>query len=172
MEKISRNHAKEQNFIKYFTGKPCKYGHICERYVSGFVCIECLNNRNAQPKFKNNRNNWFATHKNDKKIYDAIYRKENPRNRIGEKQYAATKAKRRAAKLQRTPAWLTPIDFERIKNVYRLAELQTKITGELWHVDHIIPLQGKLVSGLHVPANLQAIRAFENVSKNNKWDPV
>jgi hypothetical protein len=71
---------------------------------------------------------------------------------------------------QRTPNWLTEIDFERIRNEYRLAELQSKVTGEPWHVDHIIPLQGKLVSGLHVPSNLQAMRGIENISKKNKFE--
>jgi hypothetical protein len=82
----------------------------------------------------------------------------------------ANKAMYRANKRNRTPLWLTPVDFERIQNVYKLAELQTKITGELWHVDHIIPLNGKNVSGLHVPSNLRAVRASENMLKNNKFE--
>jgi len=81
-------------------------------------------------------------------------------------------AKRRAAKLQRTPSWLTDIDYERISNEYKLASLLTKITGSPWHVDHIIPLQGKLVSGLHVPSNLRAILGIKNVSKSNTYNDV
>jgi len=80
-------------------------------------------------------------------------------------------AKRRAAKLQRTPKWLTDIDHERIENEYKLAALLTKLWGEPWHVDHIIPLQGKFVSGLHVPSNLRAIKGSENVSKANRFIP-
>jgi 5-methylcytosine-specific restriction endonuclease McrA len=81
-------------------------------------------------------------------------------------------AKRRAAKLQRTPSWLTDIHYERISNEYKLASLLTKITGSPWHVDHIIPLQGKLVSGLHVPSNLRAILGIKNVSKSNTYNDV
>lgn len=84
----------------------------------------------------------------------------------------ASTAKRRAAKLQRTPAWLTDIDYEHISNEYKLASLLTKVTGSPWHVDHIIPLQGKLVSGLHVPSNLRAILGIKNVLKSNAYNGV
>lgn len=98
--------------------------------------------------------------------YFKKYKKEN----AGKVRYWG--ACREAAKINRTPKWLTSVDKERIQNEYKLASLLTKITGESWHVDHIIPLQGKLVSGLHVPGNLKAIRGSENVSKNNKWEPM
>jgi DNA-directed RNA polymerase subunit M/transcription elongation factor TFIIS len=80
-----------------------------------------------------------------------------------------TVAKRRAARIQRTPAWLTDIDRERIKNEYKLTALLSKIEGTKWTVDHIIPLQGEFVSGLHVPSNLKAMRFVENCSKGNKF---
>ena len=79
-------------------------------------------------------------------------------------------AKRKTAKLKRTPKWLTDVDLERINNEYRLAEIQSKLTGEPWHVDHIIPLQGKFVSGLHVPSNLRAIKGSENLAKYNSFE--
>ena len=101
---------------------------------------------------------------------------EKSKNRLRQAQknrlpkIAAYEAERRTIKMKRIPAWLTDIDKERIQNEYRLAALQTKITGELWHVDHIIPLQGKRVSGLHVPSNLKAIRGVDNISKNNRFE--
>lgn len=82
---------------------------------------------------------------------------------------AAADAKRHASKMQRTPAWLTPDDLWMMEQAYELAALRTKIFGFAWHVDHVIPLQGKTVSGLHVPTNLQVISGAENVSKANKW---
>ena len=69
---------------------------------------------------------------------------------------------------QRTPAWLTIDDKWLIKEIYEFAALRTKLFGFSWHVDHIIPLQGKTVSGLHVPNNLRVIPAVENIKKKNK----
>jgi len=77
--------------------------------------------------------------------------------------------KRQAAKLQRTPAWLTEIDYWMIEEAYELAALRTNLTGFQWEVDHIIPLQGKAVSGLHTPYNLQVIPMVENRAKNNRY---
>lgn len=73
--------------------------------------------------------------------------------------YKVKAMKRRAAKLQRTPAWA---DQEAIKQIY-----ETCPTG--YEVDHIVPLQGKTVSGLHVPENLQHLPASENRAKGNKY---
>lgn len=67
-------------------------------------------------------------------------------------------AKRRAQKLQATPPWA---DEEAIKQVYFNCP-------EGYHVDHIIPLKGKEVCGLHTPENLQYLTMEENLSKNNQ----
>ena len=81
-------------------------------------------------------------------------------------------AERRAAKLQRTPAWLTEDDVWMIGQAYDLAAARSKMFGFSWHVDHTIPLQGKNVSGLHVPQNLQVIPGVENVRKSNRYEVV
>ena len=79
-------------------------------------------------------------------------------------------AKYRSAKLQRTPAWLTEFDLLKIKCLYQLAAMRTKESDCDWNVDHIIPLKGKRVSGLHVPDNLRVIPARENKRKLNKYE--
>jgi hypothetical protein len=80
---------------------------------------------------------------------------------------AKTRA-RQAALLKRTPAWINEIHKERMETQYKLASLLSKITGTPWEVDHILPLQGKIVSGFHVPENLQVIARTENRSKHNR----
>lgn len=74
---------------------------------------------------------------------------------------SALNAKRRSAKLQQTPPWYTHTDCVAI---YK--ELKPG-----YNVDHIIPLQGENVSGLHWHHNLQLLPAVENMSKGNKFDP-
>lgn len=82
----------------------------------------------------------------------------------------AAVARRKAARLQRTPKWLTEFDKLKIKCIYSIAAMLTRENNEPWHVDHIIPLQGDLVSGLHVPSNLQVMRGVENVRKYKKFE--
>lgn len=73
---------------------------------------------------------------------------------------------RRANQKQRTPAWA---NLEKIKEIYKECARITKKTGIVHHVDHIVPLQGKIVSGLHYEGNLQIITAEQNFVKNNHW---
>lgn len=79
---------------------------------------------------------------------------------------ASYEAKRRAIILQRTPKWLTQDDLWMIEEAYELAKKRSAMLGFEWHVDHVVPLQGKKVSGLHVPSNIQVIPGLENVRKN------
>jgi hypothetical protein len=81
----------------------------------------------------------------------------------------ASTAARRAARIQRTPKWLTEDDFWMIEQAYELAACRTKLFGFPWHVDHEIPLQGKIVSGLHTPYNLRVIPGAENVKKGARY---
>jgi hypothetical protein len=84
--------------------------------------------------------------------------------------YAAKRAKRRAIKLQATPKWLSKSDFIAIECKYSLASMFTKCSGVSHAVDHIVPLQGKTVCGLHVPWNLQVITVIDNLQKGNKFN--
>jgi hypothetical protein len=98
--------------------------------------------------------------------YDRKWRKNNP------DKHRHRAAMYRAARMQRTPCWLTEDDKVLIQRKYTLAQKKTESTGERWVVDHILPLQGKLVSGFHVPANLRVIKYTTNARKSNKFVPV
>jgi len=79
------------------------------------------------------------------------------KNNRGHKNYL--NSKRRAYKLKATPIWA---NLEDIKLFY-------KECPKGLHVDHIIPLKGKNVSGFHILSNLQYLPAIDNLKKNNKW---
>ena len=98
------------------------------------------------------------------KQYAAQYRKNN------KAKINAKTRKRQTAQMNRTPKWLNTDDYWVIQEIYDLAALRTEQTGIAWHVDHVIPLQGKLVSGLHVPNNLQVIPAVANYKKHNLYE--
>lgn len=75
-----------------------------------------------------------------------------------------------ASKLNATPAWLSNKHLEEIQGVYLLAKECELLSGDMYHVDHIVPLQGENVCGLHVPWNLQVLPADINMSKGNRYE--
>lgn len=92
-----------------------------------------------------------------KKEYIAKYKKNN----IGKMR--ALWAKRRALKYKATPKWLNNEQIKELEQIYK-----NRPNGH--HVDHIVPLQGKHVCGLHVPWNLQYLPAIDNLRKRNKFE--
>lgn len=74
-------------------------------------------------------------------------------------------AERKAAQLRATPKWA---DGAEIALVYAEAVRLTEQTGVLHHVDHIVPLRGRAVCGLHVAYNLRPLPATENLRKGNR----
>ena len=75
--------------------------------------------------------------------------------------------KSRAKRLGRLPSWLTSEQFLEMRAVYQKAWDLTQETGVLHEVDHVYPLKGDTVSGLHVPSNLQVLTRSENCKKGN-----
>jgi hypothetical protein len=85
--------------------------------------------------------------------------------KANKERYVAARARRRAAQDSATPSWLTAIDKAMIQEMYDVSEARYIQTGIKHHVDHIVPINGKGVAGMHVPWNLQVITAHENLSK-------
>lgn len=80
---------------------------------------------------------------------------------------SALQSKRKASQLKRTPVWA---DYDKIKAYYDVCAFFNEVNGYIkYHVDHIVPMQGKNVSGLHVHNNLQVILAQDNMNKYNKY---
>lgn len=76
---------------------------------------------------------------------------------------------RAMAKEKRLPVWLSEQDIEGISAKYAMAKWLSEVVGIPYHVDHIAPLRGKLVSGLHTPENLCVMRGIDNLKKSNSW---
>lgn len=105
------------------------------------LCKSCKKQKNS---------NYYV---NNKDRYHKVYIQEH------RAEYNARNAKRRSIRLQRTPSWA---NLDKIKDFYLKCPIG-------YHVDHIVPLQGDTVSGLHVEYNLQYLTASENMSKGNKF---
>jgi 5-methylcytosine-specific restriction endonuclease McrA len=184
----TREEAKKIGNKYYFTGQPCKHGHIAPRKTKG-ACIECLKvewtkgnaeraeyfkEYNKRKDVKERKNEWYQ--ENRETVIAAAstrpahvlreYRnvwKEN--NKV---QVLADNKVRRRKHRQATPPWLTRKQKSEIRQLYQMAITMTQTTGEQYVVDHIVPLRSHEVCGLHVPWNLRVITQEENLKKSNK----
>ena len=180
----TRKEAQETKATHYFTGLPCKHGHIALRKTKG-ICVECQKieweetnaKRALLPKSEASKKAGKKYYENNKELvkskalsrkhediirYKKTWVKNNPEIQKANVKHRRTKHK------QATPKWLTQEQKTAIKRFYLDAMAATRVTGTPYVVDHIVPLRGKLVSGLHVPWNLAVITREENHIKSNK----
>lgn len=180
----TRKEAQETKATHYFTGLPCKHGHIALRKTKG-TCVECQKiewektnaKRALLPKSEASKKAGKKYYENNKEVvklralsrspeditkYRKTWKKANPELVLANDKHRRTKHK------QATPKWLTQEHKAQIKQFYLDAMLVSKVTGVPYAVDHIVPLRGELVSGLHVPWNLAVITREENSKKSNK----
>ncbi len=225
MEVISRKEARERGLTRYFTGKPCKHGHLSDRLTSDGNCKECSREKDRK-KYRDNPEHFSEKARR--------YRKENPistklrrekyyaenREKICEKAREERRMfpektrqrrmksyyKHREKSLQDAKEWRSK-NPELLKDIHRNSYIKNRARyiqkanarraeivrqgevfikykegveavynecadmGRDYHVDHIIPLNNPLVSGLHVPWNLEIVTSEYNLWKSNKLLP-
>ena len=166
---ITRKEAKSQGLTRYFTGKPCVHGHVDERKVANKTCVVCSHIAVAKSKAKkpekyNEINQGWAKRNPDK--VRAIHLKRNRENPARRNLWTANY---RSAKDARQPPWLNAGHLFEMESIYNYCAA-LRSAGLDYHVDHIVPLRGDNVSGLHVPWNLQVITGAENMSKGNRFN--
>ena len=168
----------------YFTGEPCVRGHIALRKTKG-SCVECVKEdwavdnerRKGKPKteaaiaagrryYEKNREAVIAR-------ASARPAEEKRRNRAEYKDrnvdvVRADTSVRKRRHREATPKWLTKEERLQMRDLYVQARKMTGLTRERYVVDHIVPLRGEEVCGLHVPWNLRVITQDENLKKSNK----
>ena len=177
MHRNARHAALEQGESVYFTGLPCSNGHVAERYSKSGYCKACAKEAGrkayrANPKrFSKASRKWRAKNPEYSETNRArINANSQDYRRKNLSKTAALRAQYRARKKQTQPNWLGREDLQRIAEAYDLAAQKSVETGLAWEVDHIVPLAGKNVCGLHVPWNLQVIPRSVNRKKSNNFD--
>jgi hypothetical protein len=177
--------AKESGQTTYFTGRPCKNGHVALRCTSSGSCVVCskANEKKSRAKKLLQNPDWYkqnyASNAEYCKEKSKKYRRENPEktrqmnlNSMAKRkpQRAAYERARQAKKINATPAWVTREDLQQINAIYAAAKKTGLLAGFDCHVDHIVPLAGKNVCGLHVPWNLRIVSRSYNSKKKNNLD--
>jgi hypothetical protein len=166
---ITRQEAKAKELTRYFTGKPCVHGHVAERLVKNKTCLTCSAISAAKAKAKNPQKYYAHAKAWNSRNPEKIMASQIRRNRENPARRNLWTANYRQAKDSRMPAWLNSGQLAEMEGVYDYCSALRR-AGLDYHVDHIVPLRGKIVSGLHVPWNLQVIPGLENVRKGNRFD--
>jgi len=184
----TRAEAKAAGATHYFTGEPCKHGHIAPRKTKG-ACVECLKvewaqaaetraeyfrGYNRKEEVRDKKHDWYLENR-EQVIQTAATRPaavlreyRNAWKAANKTQVLADNKVRRRKHRDATPPWLTRKQKSEIRQLYQIAITMTQTTGEQYVVDHIVPLRGEAVCGLHVPWNLRVITQEQNLKKSNK----
>lgn len=180
----TRAEAKATGAKHYFTGEACVRGHIAPRKTKG-SCLECVKEdwvidnekRKLRPKSEAAKAAGQRYYEKNKELVKAraaarpSYEKMRHRNNHKVKNpeiYKALTSVRKRRHRDATPPWITAEQKLAMRKLYLSAIQLTKITGEKYVVDHIVPLISDVVCGLHVPWNLRIITQAENLKKSNK----
>lgn len=184
--RVNYQKNKEKRAVQtkaWLAANPGKAGEYCEKWRKKFpeksklsqAAFYATNREGKLAKDKARREaniDTFRIKERESYARNKKQRQEKMKRWVAENKDLIAKyaADRRAARNKRTPLWLSDEQRAAILSFYTTAKLVSEATGVLYHVDHIVPLRGKIVSGLHVPWNLQVIIATANLKKNNiQW---
>jgi 5-methylcytosine-specific restriction endonuclease McrA len=165
LKKKDCTYGYKQLFGDFYKDKPTAVWlnrWLLQLYGDYKYCKKCAK-IHSKDEFMNSSKLWDNL-RSECKAQEKVY--EINRDRSKKRLYDA---KRRAAYLYREPIWLTLEQKLEIECFYYKAMRYEEETGIKHHVDHIVPLQGNNVCGLHVPWNLQVIPASDNLSKGNRY---
>lgn len=174
MKRLSeRDKAISAGELRYFTGRPCKRGHISERLVSNHACIECssvMNKKNRKKYYKMNPEKYRQISKKNRENFTEDQRVKSNLSKYRYKKnnkarYAQYESIRRAKQLSAIPTWY---DVSECEKIYKMRDEITQKTGVPHDVDHIYPLNSDWVCGLHVLENLRIIPSKDNQIKGNR----
>lgn len=194
---INRKDAKNKKLKRYFNGKPCRHGHICERYVGDGKCCECASIRKSAWYHENKRISaernkaWYEQNKVRAALWGRAYREgnrgailsrkksyreENPlqtftRNSLQRIENAVGKDRIHRSELE---LGYTKDDFKSHIESLWLDGMSWENRSE-WHIDHIKPLSLFIKDGvadvavINALSNLQPLWAKDNLSKGDKY---
>lgn len=176
--KFCKGCEKEKPLSDYYKDKNTKLGVAtyckdCTKQRSKDWNLKNPERRKAQKAEHYQKNKKRINEKNKKYYYenwDRMRQKGAEWKRLNMPLVIYSTTKRKKKVRVATPNWLSKSQKAEIQNFYWLAQDLKSVTGESYHVDHIVPLVGDHVCGLHVPWNLQVLPADINLSKGNKYD--
>lgn len=166
MEQLPKTHkeALEKGTVRYFTGRPCKHGHIAPRFTSSKNCEKCVQIRNR----RRTRNNYWADY-GDESYKEK--KRQNTRKWHEQNKFQKVYNDRKRKEVLKRASVATEKGKTEIKKIQLRTKLLTLTTGIQHEVDHIIPLVHPDVTGLHVPANLQTLTSEQNKAKGARFVP-
>jgi hypothetical protein len=105
---------------------------------------------------------WREKNLEQSKANVSRWHKDNP------EKSSVHKAKYRYNKMAATPSWLTETQLSDMLALHIICRKLEVLMPAKYHVDHVVPLQGKNFCGLNVPWNLQVLESGLNISKSNR----